>query len=404
MSNERGIAAIMVEIKNLTKFYGSHPAVLDISFTVNDHEVLGFLGPNGAGKSTTMNMITGCLPSTSGTVLVDGYDIAKQPMEVKKRIGYLPELPPVYPEMRVRDYLYFAAGLKRVPRGERKKQVEDAMERLRITDVQKRVIGNLSKGYRQRVGFAQALLGTPKFLILDEPTVGLDPTQVIEVRHLIQDLARDHTIIFSTHILAEVTAVCERVVIINKGQIRAVDTIANIEASVQGSLKLRMKVEGEIMKVTDIIRETKGVVKIEEVEYDSVGVNAFTVEVESDEVRKPLMTALLAADCMVLEIATEKPSLEEAFVKLTAPTPKQTSDEAFEELGREMDAAREAEEAAAKAAAEAENSEAEEQTAEQEKPEADSEPEAPAEEEAPAEKPAEKQKSKSQKKRKGGKR
>ncbi|MBQ8920730.1 MAG: ABC transporter ATP-binding protein [Oscillospiraceae bacterium] len=394
----------MVEIKNLTKFYGSHPAVLDISFTVNDHEVLGFLGPNGAGKSTTMNMITGCLPSTSGTVLVDGYDIAKQPMEVKKRIGYLPELPPVYPEMRVRDYLYFAAGLKRVPRGERKKQVEDAMERLRITDVQKRVIGNLSKGYRQRVGFAQALLGTPKFLILDEPTVGLDPTQVIEVRHLIQDLARDHTIIFSTHILAEVTAVCERVVIINKGQIRAVDTIANIEASVQGSLKLRMKVEGEIMKVTDIIRETKGVVKIEEVEYDSVGVNAFTVEVESDEVRKPLMTALLAADCMVLEIATEKPSLEEAFVKLTAPTPKQTSDEAFEELGREMDAAREAEEAAAKAAAEAENSEAEEQTAEQEKPEADSEPEAPAEEEAPAEKPAEKQKSKSQKKRKGGKR
>ena len=198
----------MVEIKNLTKYYGENPAVQDISFTVGDHEVLGFLGPNGAGKSTTMNMITGCLPSTSGTVLVDGFDIAKNPLEVKRRIGYLPELPPVYPDMRVREYLTFAAGLKGVPRAERKKQVENAMERLHITDVQKRIIGNLSKGYRQRVGFSQALLGTPKFLILDEPTVGLDPTQVMEVRRLIQDLAKDHTIIFSTHILAEVTAVC----------------------------------------------------------------------------------------------------------------------------------------------------------------------------------------------------
>ena len=353
----------MVEIKNLTKYYGSHPAVLDISFTVADHEVLGFLGPNGAGKSTTMNMITGCLPSTSGTVLVDGYDITKNPMEVKRRIGYLPELPPVYPEMRVRDYLNFAAGLKQVPRRERKKQVEDAMERLRITDVQKRLIGNLSKGYRQRVGFAQALLGSPKFLILDEPTVGLDPTQVIEVRHLIQDLARDHTIIFSTHILAEVTAVCERVVIINKGQIRAVDTIANIEASVQGSLKLRLKVESEITKVTETIRNTAGVQEIDEVEYDSVGVNSFTVKVESDDVRKPLMAALLAADCMVLEITTEKPSLEEAFVKLTSPTRKQTRDEVFEELGKKLEAEREAEET-------------EKSAAESEAPEPESAPEA----------------------------
>lgn len=342
----------MVEIKNLTKFYGSHPAVLDISFTVGDHEVLGFLGPNGAGKSTTMNMITGCLPPTSGTVLVDGYDISKDPIAVKQRIGYLPELPPVYPEMRVRDYLKFAAGLKKVPRSERKKQVENAMERLHITDVQKRIIGNLSKGYRQRVGFAQALLGAPKFLILDEPTVGLDPAQVIEVRHLIQDLARDHTIIFSTHILAEVTAVCERVVIINKGQIRAVDTISNIEASVSGDLRLRLKIEGEVVKVTELLRSTEGVSEIEEVEYESVGVNAFTVRVASEDVRKPLMSKLLAADCMVLEITTEKPSLEEAFVKLTAPTAKQTRDEAFEELGKQMDAAREAEEAAKKAAEE----------------------------------------------------
>ena len=340
----------MVEIRNLTKFYGAHPAVQDISFTVGDHEVLGFLGPNGAGKSTTMNMITGCLPSTSGTVLVDGYDIAKDPLEVKRRIGYLPEIPPVYPDMRVRDYLNFAAGLKGVPRAERKKQVEYAMERLHITDVQKRIIGNLSKGYRQRVGFAQALLGSPKFLILDEPTVGLDPTQVMEVRRLIQDLAREHTIIFSTHILAEVTAVCERVVIINKGQIRAVDTIANLEASVGGDLKLRLKVEGEITKVTDILRNTEGIISVDDVEFDSQGVNAFTVTAESEAVRKPLMSRLIAEDCMVLEITSVRSSLEDVFVKLTAPSRAQSREEAFAELGKEMDAQREAEEAARAAA------------------------------------------------------
>ncbi|MCQ2417535.1 MAG: ABC transporter ATP-binding protein [Oscillospiraceae bacterium] len=309
----------MVEIKNLTKFYGSHAAVQDISFTVGDHEVLGFLGPNGAGKSTTMNMITGCLPSTSGTVLVDGHDITKEPLEVKKLIGYLPELPPVYPEMRVYDYLMFVAGLKLVPRDKRKKQVETAMERLKITDVQKRVIGNLSKGYRQRVGFAQALLGSPKFLILDEPTVGLDPRQVVEVRNLIKELAKDHTIIFSTHILAEVQAVCERVVIINKGQIRAADTIANLENSVSGKIQLCMKIEGDMTKVTGIINQVEGVNEIEEVEFDSMGVNKFIVNVASDDIRKPLISALIANDCVVLEITTRKSSLEEVFVSLTTP-------------------------------------------------------------------------------------
>ena len=339
----------MVEIKNLTKYYGTHPAVQDISFTVGDHEVLGFLGPNGAGKSTTMNMITGCLPSTAGTVLVDGYDIAKDPMEAKRRIGYLPELPPVYPDMRVRDYLMFAAGLKKVPRNDRKKQVDKAMERLRITDVQKRVIGNLSKGYRQRVGFAQALLGSPKILILDEPTVGLDPKQVMEVRRLIQDLAKEHTIIFSTHILAEVTAVCERVVIINKGRIRAVDTIANLENSVGGNLQLRMKIEGDPAKVTELLRSVEGVLSVDEMEFESVGVNAYTVSVTSDEIRKPLMTKLIAEDCMVLEINSVRSSLEDVFIKLTDTTAKQDREAAFEELGKEMDAQREAEEAAKKA-------------------------------------------------------
>ena len=328
----------MVEIKNLTKYYGSHPAVQDISFTVGDHEVLGFLGPNGAGKSTTMNMITGCLPSTSGTVLVDGYDIAKDPLEVKRRIGYLPELPPVYTDMRVRDYLMFAAGLKGVPRDKRDKQVKDAMERLHITDVQKRIIGNLSKGYRQRVGFAQALLGSPKFLILDEPTVGLDPKQVMEERRLIKDLAKDHTIIFSTHILAEVTAVCERVVIISQGRIRAVDTIENLENSVGGDKQLRMKIEGEITKATDTINNVAGVTGISEVEYESDGVSSFTVSVESDDVRKPLMAALIAADCMVLEVTAVHANLEDVFVRLTAPS----REDQIADLHKELDAAREA--------------------------------------------------------------
>ena len=329
----------MVEIRNLTKYYGNHPAVTDISFTVGDHEVLGFLGPNGAGKSTTMNMITGCLPSTSGTVLVDGHDIAKEPLKVKRLIGYLPELPPVYPEMRVREYLLFAAGLKGVPRAERKKQVEEAMKRLSITDVQKRVIGNLSKGYRQRVGFAQALLGSPKFLILDEPTVGLDPKQVMEVRSLIKDLARDHTIIFSTHILAEVAAVCERVVIINKGQIRAVDTIANLEKQVSGDIRLRLKAEGGMTKVSGIIRSVGGVAEIEEAEPDDTpGVCTYTVKVDSEDVRKPLVAALVAADCMVLEISVQRSSLEEVFVRLTssASAAAQQEDE-LAAIRKEMD-------------------------------------------------------------------
>lgn len=332
----------MVEIKNLTKFYGSHPAVQDISFTVGDREVLGFLGPNGAGKSTTMNMITGCLPSTSGTVLVDGYDIAKDPMEVKRRIGYLPELPPVYPEMRVKEYLTFAAALKGVARGDRRKQVATAMERLNITDVQKRVIGNLSKGYRQRVGFAMALLGNPKFLILDEPTVGLDPKQVMEVRRLIQDLAKDHTVIFSTHILAEVTAVCERVVIINKGQIRAVDTIANLSRSMGGDVTLSLKVEGEMTKATGIIRSVPGVKEITEASYEDGGVR-FIISAESEDVRKPLVSKLIAQDCMVLEIAAESSSLEDVFVRLTSPDRAKSREESFEELGRKLEADRAAE-------------------------------------------------------------
>ncbi|MBP0966162.1 MAG: ABC transporter ATP-binding protein, partial [Oscillospiraceae bacterium] len=234
----------------------------------------------------------------------------------------------------------------KVPRDQRAKQVNDAMERLHITDVQKRIIGNLSKGYRQRVGFAQALLGSPKFLILDEPTVGLDPKQVMEVRRLIKDLAKDHTIIFSTHILAEVTAGCERVVIISQGKIRAVDTIENLENSIGGEKQLRLKIEGEITKVTDTINNVAGVTGISEVEYESDGVSSFTVSVTSEEVRKPLMAALIAADCMVLEVTSVHANLEDVFVRLTAPS----REDALADLNKELDAAREAEKAAKDAA------------------------------------------------------
>ena len=211
----------MVEIQNLTKYYGHKAALKGVSFTIKENEVLGFLGPNGAGKSTTLNIMAGVIPSTSGTVVINGYDIAQQPVKAKRCIGFLPEIPPIYPDMKVREYLHFAAGLKGIPAVKRKSEVERVMERLKITDVQKRLIRNLSKGYKQRVGFAQALLGDPPVLILDEPTVGLDPTQLMEVRNIILDLRHNHAIILSSHILGEISAVCDRIVVINHGEIKA---------------------------------------------------------------------------------------------------------------------------------------------------------------------------------------
>ena len=204
----------MITIENLTKFYGKHRAVNDISFTINDNEILGFLGPNGAGKSTTMNMITGYLPMSAGKVVINGVDITQDPVKAKRDIGYLPEIPPVYPDMKVKEYLNFCAGLKRVPLGKKRDEVKRVMELLKITDVSGKLIRNLSKGYKQRVGFAQALIGNPKFLILDEPTVGLDPNQVIEVRKIIRDLKKDHSVIFSCKMIrkAAYILICLRII------------------------------------------------------------------------------------------------------------------------------------------------------------------------------------------------
>ena len=324
----------MIEIKNLTKFYGNNAAVKNISFTVKDHEILGFLGPNGAGKSTTMNIITGYLPSTSGTVLISGMDITENPSAVKKKIGYLPEIPPVYLDMKVKEYLIFAAGIKGVKGSERKAQIEDVMEKLKIKDMENRLIRNLSKGYKQRVGFAQALLGNPEYLVLDEPTVGLDPSQVIEVRNLIKSLSKNHTIILSSHILQEIQAVCERVVIISHGEIRAIDSIKNLEESMDASITVNIKAEGDKDEICKCINSVGGVGEITDITYEATNIYVYKVSIESDDVRKNILTELIKNDFAILEVTSDKPSLEEVFVKLTAHAPKKKG---LKDLLEEMD-------------------------------------------------------------------
>ncbi len=309
----------MITIEKLTKYYGTNRAVNNISFTINDNEILGFLGPNGAGKSTTMNMIAGYLPMSAGRVTIYGSDISKEPVAAKKNIGYLPEIPPVYPDMRVREYLSFCAGLKRMRSAERKDEIARVMKLLKIEDVQDKLIKNLSKGYKQRVGFAQALLGDPKFLIFDEPTVGLDPNQVIEVRNIIKDLKKDHSVIFSSHILSEVSAVCDRVVIINKGNIKAVDTIENLEKKLGGSLTLRIKIKGDRTKTSNIIELTDGVQEIASIDAEGNDFYAFAVKLREgagDDVKNNIMAELIKHGIQISEIYTEKPDLEAVFVDM----------------------------------------------------------------------------------------
>lgn len=324
----------MIEIKNLTKFYGHNAAVKNISFNVEDHEILGFLGPNGAGKSTTMNIITGYLPSSGGTVLIGGVDIAENPSEAKKKIGYLPEIPPVYVDMKVREYLKFVAGIKGIKGSERKTQVESAMEKLNIKDMENRLIKNLSKGYKQRVGFAQALLGDPEYLILDEPTVGLDPSQVVEVRNLIKSLRKDHTIILSSHILQEIQAVCERVVIISHGEIRAVDTIKHLEDSMGSSMALNVKVEGNKEKVCACINSVIGIGKISDISMEGANLYTYKIFIDNDDYRKTILSELIKNDFTISEVSNDRPSLEEVFVKLTATAPKKKG---LKDLLEEMD-------------------------------------------------------------------
>ncbi len=305
----------MIQVSHLTKAYGSRTAVNDLSFEVNKGEIVGFLGPNGAGKSTTMKILTGFMPATSGTAKVAGFDVFENPIEVKRNVGFLPETPPVYPEMTVRDYLEFAAALHGVASANIKAAVNMALEKTSLGDVQKRLIGNLSKGYRQRVGLAQALAHNPQVLILDEATVGLDPKQIIEIRELIKSLGGDHTIILSSHILPEVTATCQRIIVINKGQIVATDTIEQLTSRLNKGLTYSLVVKSPNSTGTEAIRKINGVSSVTAVGPKMV------VEIQpgSGEIRDKIIEA--AVSMGVLEFSAERVSLEEIFLQLTTIDP-----------------------------------------------------------------------------------
>lgn len=302
----------MIEVRNVTKRYGSVKALDDVSFTADSGEVLGLLGPNGAGKSTTMNIMTGYLSAGEGTVLIDGVDILEHPREAKAKIGYLPEIPPLYPDMTVRKYLEFIFELKKV-RLPKKEHIDEVMEVVKISDVESRVIRNLSKGYRQRVGLAAALLGNPPVLILDEPTVGLDPKQIIDIRKLIKSLGKKHTIIFSSHVLSEVSAVCDRIVMINNGKIVADAATDKLSEAISGDGMLALEVDGATNAVRDAIGSVEGVKRITK----GAGMS-YTVEYESGtDVRRGIFNALAKANCPILMMRQGGLTLEESFLKLT---------------------------------------------------------------------------------------
>ena len=307
----------MIEVQHLTKRYGPVTAVNDVSFTVERGEILGFLGPNGAGKTTTMRVLTGYMPPSEGKAIVAGYDVLEQPIEAKRRTGYLPETPPLYPDMTVREYLTFVAKIKGVPRKESKSRIDEMMKKTRIDDVAHRHCGKLSKGYRQRVGLAQAMLHNPDVLILDEPTAGLDPKQIIETRQLIKGLAGDHTIILSTHILPEVSQTCQRVVIINKGKVVAVDTPDNLTARLRGSETMYLQVDAQGADAGAVLQRVAGVtrVAVADTKQQIVG---FEIDSETGhDVRRELAAAVVGRGWGLLEMRPMRMSLEEIFLHVT---------------------------------------------------------------------------------------
>ena len=307
----------MIEVQHLTKRYGPFTAVDDVSFKAERGEILGFLGPNGAGKTTTMRILTGYMPPTEGKAVVAGHDVLEEPIEAKRRTGYLPETPPLYPDMSVRDYLQFCARIKGVPRAERASRVETVMARTRVADVARRHCGKLSKGYRQRVGLAQALLHNPEVLILDEPTAGLDPKQIIETRQLIKELGGDHTVILSTHILPEVSQTCHRVVIINKGHVVAVDTPENLTARLRGSETMYLQVDALGADPVEVLRGVPGVTRAAVADARD---RVTGIEVESEtgrDVRRDLAAAVVSRGWGLLELRPMRMSLEEIFLHLT---------------------------------------------------------------------------------------
>lgn len=307
----------MIEVKDLVKKYGSHLAVDHLSFTLESGKIYGFLGPNGAGKSTTMNIMTGYLGATQGSVLIDGHDILKEPEEAKKHIGYLPELPPLYMDMTVQEYLEFAAELKKLPKEKRESDISEVMKLTRLQDVSGRLIKNLSKGYKQRVGLAQAILGFPEIIILDEPTVGLDPKQIIEIRELIRTLSKKHTIILSSHILAEVREVCDYILIISKGKLVASDTPENLELLRNGasSLELEVKAAPETARA---ILSTIDDINTMEMHIENENHTRIKLETKNGaDIREAVFYAFAEEKCPLLEMKTAKASLEDIFMELT---------------------------------------------------------------------------------------
>lgn len=307
----------MIEVKDLVKKYGSHLAVDHLSFTLESGKIYGFLGPNGAGKSTTMNIMTGYLGATQGSVLIDGHDILKEPEEAKKHIGYLPELPPLYMDMTVQEYLEFAAELKKLPKEKRESDISEVMKLTRLQDVSDRLIKNLSKGYKQRVGLAQAILGFPDIIILDEPTVGLDPKQIIEIRELIRTLSKKHTVILSSHILAEVREVCDYILIISKGKLVASDTPENLELLRNGASSLELEVKAAPETARAILSTIDD---IDAMEMHSENENLTRVKLETKngaDIREAIFYAFAEEKCPLLEMKTAKASLEDIFMELT---------------------------------------------------------------------------------------
>jgi ABC-2 type transport system ATP-binding protein len=306
----------VIEVEHLTKRYGTVTAVDDVTFRVNKGEILGFLGPNGAGKTTTMRVLTGYMPATDGRAAVAGYDVFDHPIEAKQRTGYLPETPPLYPDMTVREYLHFVAKIKGVTPKDRAARVDQVMTRTWVTDMANRACGKLSKGYRQRVGLAQALIHNPEVLILDEPTAGLDPKQINETRRLIKALAGDHTIILSTHILTEVEQTCQRVVIINKGKVVAEDTPENLTRRLRGSATMFVQVDGDrAAEAQAALARVEGVASV--TSANDAG-TAFEVESESGrDVRRELARAVIGGGWGLLELRPMRLSLEDVFLSLT---------------------------------------------------------------------------------------
>ena len=307
----------MIEVKNVTKKYGNFTAVDNISFNIEEGEIVGLLGPNGAGKSTTMNMITGFIEPTEGEIIIDGNDILKKPKKAKKQIGYMPEGVPLYNDLTVKEFVNYMADLKMVPRKEKKENIQKVLEQTNLVEVKNKLIRNLSRGYKQRVSMAGALVGNPKILILDEPTVGLDPKQITEIRALIKSLGKEHTVILSSHILSEISQICEKVIIINKGKIIAIDTPGNLEEKVKDENAVTLTVEDKENKIEEVSKQIKGIKELKLIKDNEDGTKDYViVSEEKMDIRKEIFEKYAKAHITIFELKKRETTLEDAFMKL----------------------------------------------------------------------------------------